>query len=201
MKGELEEEERIWCYQNTAVIGDLHYPVGCSDNILSRIINNTTHKDRLIINGDLINNGVIVDELCELLEQLNEHFNTIVLHSGNHERSIGSISMYLPNFITVRDYTIIDNVLITHGQLITPEMNFSEISQIMIHHIHPVSPSGNDCAIEYDFPFHSPKNPQVICLPVFGTNLNTSTTYSENSSYTDYVSDTTNGRILKEWMN
>ena len=98
------------------------------------------NPDSLILLGDIKSNvqNITNNEWSDVpyfFKNINQNLETILV-PGNHD---GNIEKLIPKNITLTSPNgiIIDDVLLTHGHAM-PKSNFSNITKIVMGHIHPV---------------------------------------------------------------
>ena len=98
------------------------------------------NPDLLIFLGDIKSNVQNItnsewNDVPYFFKNINQDLETILV-PGNHD---GNIEKLIPKNITVTSPNgiIIDDILLTHGHAM-PKSNFSNISKIIMGHIHPV---------------------------------------------------------------
>ena len=98
------------------------------------------NPDLLILLGDIKSNVQNItnsewNDVPYFFKNINQDLETILV-PGNHD---GNIEKLIPKNITVTSPNgiIIDDILLTHGHAM-PKSNFSNISKIIMGHIHPV---------------------------------------------------------------
>ncbi len=93
--------------------------------------------ERVIINGDLVHDfGTLSRSARQQLTQfftLLRKFGEIIVISGNHDAILTAILDDMP----MHDEYIIGDILITHGERITPSCSNTAIKTIIIGHEHP----------------------------------------------------------------
>jgi len=98
------------------------------------------NPDSLILLGDIKSNVQNItnnewNDVPYFFKNINQNLETILV-PGNHD---GNIEKLIPKNITLTSPNgiIIDDVLLTHGHAM-PKSNFSNITKIVMGHIHPV---------------------------------------------------------------
>lgn len=98
------------------------------------------NPDSLILLGDIKSNVQNItnsewNDVPYFFKNINQDLETILV-PGNHD---GNIEKLIPKNITITSPNgiIIDDILLTHGHAM-PKSNFSNISKIIMGHIHPV---------------------------------------------------------------
>jgi len=98
------------------------------------------NPDSLILLGDIKSNVQNItnnewNDVPYFFKNINQNLETILV-PGNHD---GNIEKLIPKNITLTSPNgiIIDDVLLTHGHAM-PKSNFSNITKIIMGHIHPV---------------------------------------------------------------
>lgn len=195
--------EKILTINTTAILGDLHFPTGCSDNCISRVLTTVPEEiSQIIINGDLINSFPPSESAITFLEDLNSEFDSVVLHRGNHEDMVGGIESYIPEEISVSDFTQITQgnkeYAITHGHKLYTSLDLSQTNYIIIGHLHPATKNKTECAIQNSFQFNTKVNTTVIVMPAFGNGIS-NYPFTEHTKINDYISDIPSSKVIKTW--
>lgn len=195
--------DRMWVYGNTLVVTDLHYDVGCSGFCQKRILSNApAGVDTIILNGDIVNSFPPSENALEMIKSLPDRFDTIIYHEGNHEQMVGGIKSYLPDGIEHRTYTKLSGpdgyVVVTHGHEIDLSMNLSDVSYIIMGHIHPTTDSGTPCAIKGEFKYDTPANTEVIVMPAFGHGIS-NLPYTQQEKDNDFIEDIPSCSVIHRW--
>jgi len=113
--------------------------VSQTTNEVNKIIK-LENPDSLILLGDIKSNVQNItnnewNDVPYFFKNINQDLETILV-PGNHD---GNIEKLIPKNITITSPNgiIIDDILLTHGHAM-PKSNFSNISKIIMGHIHPV---------------------------------------------------------------
>jgi len=113
--------------------------VSQTTNEVNKIIK-LENPDSLILLGDIKSNVKNItnnewNDVPYFFKNINQDLETILV-PGNHD---GNIEKLIPKNITITSPNgiIIDDMLLTHGHAM-PKSNFSNISKIIMGHIHPV---------------------------------------------------------------
>jgi len=113
--------------------------VSQTTNEVNKIIK-LERPDSLILLGDIKSNVQNItnnewNDVPYFFKNINQDLETILI-PGNHD---GNIEKLIPKNITVTSPNgiVIDDILLTHGHAM-PKSNFSNISKIIMGHIHPV---------------------------------------------------------------
>jgi len=144
-----------FCKEKVLVFGDLH--IGFEESLnkkgvmvprqqfqmtLERI-GKTISKlniDTIVINGDLKHEfGKIHrtewNDTLKLIDYLSGHCQKLVIIQGNHDRVLFPVTD--KRGIELKDYFIVGDVFICHGDYVLEQANSSEINTIIIGHEHP----------------------------------------------------------------
>ncbi len=116
---------------------------------LTKILRKTKPK-LIIVNGDLKHEfGTISDqewrETLKILDLLTK-YGKVILIKGNHDNILGPIAR--KRDVEIKDYFYIDNIYITHGNIIPKNKDFQKSKVIIIGHEHPAINLKEDMRIE-----------------------------------------------------
>jgi len=106
---------------------------------LSKLLNEVK-PEIVVINGDLKHEfGKISDqewsETLKIIDLITEKAK-LILVKGNHDKIIGPIAN--KRDVEIRDYVLIDDVYICHGNVIPQNDDFKKAQIVIIGHAHPV---------------------------------------------------------------
>jgi len=164
------------------IVSDIHFGKCISDTNrynekYTRLKNKIDNlkPDTLILNGDTFycssdyfNNQLKEDKyIFELLQKLRDSVNKCIILKGNHELVLSGFTKKYKKQFNIKDYYIIDDILIHHGHKI--DKSLDKINHHIIGHIHPTK---NKKPV-FHYSKNGFKNKSVTILPAFCKHVNT----------------------------
>jgi metallophosphoesterase superfamily enzyme len=208
MKGRFTEN-RSYIYKDTVIISDIHSPDGTPprerwESVLE------SDCEQLIINGDYLTGFPPDTTALERLEEAVESFESVIYHLGNHEemtaRSSNKLSLkelfgtqaeeYDLEPIEIQMFTLVDDVLVTHGHRVTVDLPTDKAETIVMGHIHPSYPAGTPVALEAPFVFDETKT--VYICPAFGTGIS-NFSYLDQNRMNDFVENIPESSVISKF--